>query len=774
MRPYVIGENVRDWELVPTQAVPIPYDDDFRIVPLAETPFLSRFLWPHRGWLARRFVSGGTRLCDVGAPHHDVPQFPKYKNRNRMSLPFAFVSTHNHFVLDRGGRVFKQSAPVIKLPSTATLDDHLDLLGLLNSSTLGFWMKQVFHSKGEGGGTRVEAGYSAAGSEEWKNHYEYDSTKLQQAPLTTRDREARITLAKALDATARERAAYLPAALLAVGSWSPTSLGADLTAAHDHYLTHTRRMAALQEELDWLTYGSYGLIDPVPTVGPDAIEPLAPGHRPFEIVLARKDDEADDDEKSAWWSRHGHERVTEIPESYSEAHRARLQQRIDLIESDARLALLETPPYKRRWQLADWPAETRKAAESWLLDRLEDLFAPASDTTPRGPLAEPRAYRLEDITVAWERDPRVAAVAGVWTGSGPAVDLTVVAEKLLRANAIPDNPHRLYSEEGLRKLAEWKRVWALQDQEDAWEKAAAEAEARGEARPALRLVDPDDPTLPIDAIPLPPKLDKADFVKGEFFSIRGKLNVPRERFIFFADLSPPRYGWNGWRDRDRALAQANAYTLAENDPLDPAPVPTPADPRRCGVTYGLWESLPDVYRWGTAEDHAELLTLAREACNQQRCPCPTVEAWKSRVLHGQATDEEARKGKGSKAGRKAPIEAEGPTDGKARRAPVVSLAERAWVASLFAAGKDLDAAGVWARHRSRLVEPPQGTLPGIAGSPVQLLVLRVDGPPPAEVTSLDEARLGIVLDDLVASGDLQVGGRGKKKRFLLVPRGFSS
>ena len=241
-------------------------------------------------------------------------------------------------------------------------------------------------------------------------------------------------------------------------------------------LVLTRRMVALQEELDWLTYSSYGLIDPVLTVVPDAAEPLAPGHRPFEIVHARKDDEADDDEKSAWWSRHGHDRVTDIPESYSDEHRARLQERIDLIESDARIALLETPPYKRRWQLPDWESETRKAAESWLLDRLEDLFVPASETAPRGPLADPAPYRLEEIIVALERDPRVAAVAGVWAGTGVSVDVSLVVEKLLRGNALPDNPHRVYSEEGSRKLDEWKRVWALQDQEDAWDKAAAEAE----------------------------------------------------------------------------------------------------------------------------------------------------------------------------------------------------------------------------------------------------------------------------------------------------------
>jgi hypothetical protein len=770
----VEGTYVRDFFVDPPGQALFPYDSNCPSKPLKlpTSSALLHFFWNYRDILRARTSTGFRTVRDRGLLFYEYPfYFPE--TYAGPVITFAFVATHNHFVFSRRGNLFKQSAPAIRLPPTATVDAHLNVLGLLNSSALGFWMKQLFHCKGaQGVGEGIK-------SEEWEQFYEYDSTKLQQVPITTRDRDARIALARALDSTAQERGTCLPAAFLAAGTWSPASLGADLAAAHDRYLAHTRRMVALQEELDWLTYSSYSLIDPIPTVALEALELLSPGHRPFEIVLARKDDDADDDEKSAWWSRHGHDRVTEIPESYSEAHRARLQQRIDLIESDARLALLETPPFKRRWQLADWPTETKKAAESWLLDRLEDLFAPATDTTPPGPLADPKPYRLEDIAVAWSRDPRVAAVAGVWTTTGLSVDLTLVAEKLLRANALPDNPHRLYSDEGLRKLDEWKRVWALQDQEDAWEKAASEAEARGEPKPKLQLVDPDDPAKTLQAIPLPPKLDKTDFVRAEFFSIRGKLNVPRERFILFADLSPHRYGWNGWRNRDRALAQVEAFTLAENDPQQPAPVPTSDEPRRCGVTYGLWESLPDVRRWGAAEDHAELSALAREACRQPRCPCPIVEAWKSEVLHGKAADEEPRKTRGGKAAGKATSEAEdrgAKAEGKARRAPAVSLAERAWVASLFSAGKDLDAAGVWARHRGRMVEPSsQSTLPGIGGPPVQLLVLRVDGGgPPPEVTSLDEARLLLVLDDLVASGDVQVGGRGKKKRYLLVPRGVSS
>ena len=69
--------------------------------------------------------------------------------RTPLSIAFAFVATHNHFVLDRGGKVFNRSAPVIKLPAGDERGTHLALLGVLNSSTACFWMKQVLPQQGE-------------------------------------------------------------------------------------------------------------------------------------------------------------------------------------------------------------------------------------------------------------------------------------------------------------------------------------------------------------------------------------------------------------------------------------------------------------------------------------------------------------------------------------------------------------------------------------------------------------------------------------------------
>nr|WP_226962402.1 hypothetical protein [Streptomyces sp. C8S0] len=96
---------------------------------------------------------------------------------------------------------------MIKLREDASEEDHLRLLGLLNSSTACFWLQQVSHNKGEGGGARVDAGYSAMGSEAWKNSFEFTGTKLQEFPLPS---DYPTELGAALDVLARQLAATSP------------------------------------------------------------------------------------------------------------------------------------------------------------------------------------------------------------------------------------------------------------------------------------------------------------------------------------------------------------------------------------------------------------------------------------------------------------------------------------------------------------------------------------------------------------------------------------
>ena len=181
--------------------------------------------------------------------------------RTPLTITWAEVATHNHFALDRGGKVFKQTAPVIKLPEAATEQDHLRLLGLLNSSTACFWLKQVCHNKG---------GRSARGSsrdEKWERLLRSSMrAKLEQFPLPD---GLPMELARDLDALATELQTVRPSAVAAESV--PTRAGLD--AARAEWERIRSEMISAQEELDWEVYGLYGLL------GDDADDLIGPGDR---------------------------------------------------------------------------------------------------------------------------------------------------------------------------------------------------------------------------------------------------------------------------------------------------------------------------------------------------------------------------------------------------------------------------------------------------------------------------------------------------------------
>jgi hypothetical protein len=169
-RGLAIGEEVRDWGNSPSAAIWYPYDASS-----AESPFL-RQLWPLRSLLADRATFQG-KMADAGLQWWEYMQHTASAYRTPLSIVFAFVAKDNHFVLDRGGKVFNRSAPVIKLPAGAGEDEHLALVGVLNSAPACFWMKQNFMDKGAAGAGNVGK------TEAWMRDYEFDGTKLKQFPV---------------------------------------------------------------------------------------------------------------------------------------------------------------------------------------------------------------------------------------------------------------------------------------------------------------------------------------------------------------------------------------------------------------------------------------------------------------------------------------------------------------------------------------------------------------------------------------------------------------
>src|SRR5262249_12874637 len=307
-RPLVIGDAVRDWTLASESAVWL-YDHDFQLLALKSLPNTFRYFWPFRAAISHR-KRFGTPMIERGLTWYEYQELYASKLRTPFSIVFAFVATHNHFVLDRGGKVFNRSAPVIKLPSHATEEDHLALLGLLNSSTACFWMKQVFHNKG----STVDEKGARQTTIAFENFYEFTGTGLQKLPVTS---EKPIDLAVSLDHLAQEWHKQLPSQL-AERLPLPRTL---LDAQKDKAASLLGSMIALQEELDWRCYELYGITDEDLCYRDGAGQQLKPpaialGQRAFEIVMARK--MAVGELETTWFERHSSTPITEMPAEWPE------------------------------------------------------------------------------------------------------------------------------------------------------------------------------------------------------------------------------------------------------------------------------------------------------------------------------------------------------------------------------------------------------------------------------------------------------------------------
>ncbi len=570
VRPLVEGTVVRDHVVAPRLAAYFPYNEG-RLRELHEIPAWHHWLWPFRSVLGNRATFGKSTYFLEGRPWWEWHQIALGRVQVPLSIVFAFVATHNHFVLGRGGEVFNRSAPVIKLPEGASEDEHLGLLGLLNSSTAGFWMKQVFHNKGEGGGARVDAGYAAMGAEAWRDTYEFDGTKLKQFPLPE-DRP--LTRAHQLDALAKELSEALPTAVAERAA--PTR--ATLDESRERVTSLRARMVALQEELDWECYRLYGLLDDdltVPTGEPPEVQK---GERAFEIVLARR--MAAGEVETTWFERHGSNPITELPNHWPGSYREVVERRIELIEQDRTLGLLERPEYKRRWYWDSFDKLAKQALRKWLLDRLE---APELWSSPQLSTAARLADRLRP-------DSEFVEVARLYAGSKD-VDLAAVVEELALGEAVPHLAALRLKPAGLRKRRVWEQVWDLQRREDAIDsRAELPADHPDHLDAAAAEVEKKD----LGKIPVPPKYTSGDFAKTVYWRLRGKLDVPKERFVLYPDTrlgsdATPVLGWAGWDHLQQARALAAHYNArrdegAESDELVP-------------LLAGLAELVPWLKQW---------------------------------------------------------------------------------------------------------------------------------------------------------------------------------
>ncbi|WP_255739375.1 BREX-2 system adenine-specific DNA-methyltransferase PglX, partial [Frankia sp. CiP3] len=597
-KAFVYGEVVRDWDVQPDVHALTPYTADRRPI-----PYDAMSAWGHHLWALRRTLQstvgfGSKTRADSGEPWWTWYRWVAERYATDLSITFAFVATHNNFVLDRGGKVFNRSAPVIKLPVGASEEEHLRLLGVLNSSTACFWLKQVSHDKGSQG---ISEGFK---SQSWERFYEFTGTKLQEFPLPA---EYPLEFARELDGLAQRLTAVSPASVAA--DEVPTR--ARLAEAQAAWASARARMIALQEELDWQVYRQYGLLADELTLPMADVPEIRLGERAFEIVLARKI--AAGDETSEWFSRHGSTPITEVPAHWPAEYRAHVEKRIAVIESDRNIGLIERPEYKRRWATEGWDKLRDAALRDWLLDRLEtrDLWFADVDG-----MVQPRLWTTGQLADELAADADFVSVAEIYR---PGEELAKVVAALVENEHVPFLAALRYTDTGLVKRADWESVWDQQRAEDTAPTPAKAKEIR-------------------DAIPVPPKYAPKDFRKTSFSRARGKLDVPKERFISYQpagrDNDPTLLiGWAGFDHREQAQALATLIVdRRDNDGWDGT--------RLTPLVAGLREVMPWVRQWHNEVDPrydgspAEVydafladtmgqLTLTEDALASWRPPAPT-------------------------------------------------------------------------------------------------------------------------------------------------------
>src|SRR5262249_1349255 len=122
-------------------------------------------------------------------------------------------------------------------------EEHLALLGFMNSSAACFWLKQVLHDKGGGG---IGGGIA---TEAWEHFYVHNASGIEDLPIPDILWPEH---AREIDALASELRVMFPHDVRELSS-------AFIAAAKQRQQAARMKMFSLQEELDWNIYEGFGL-----------------------------------------------------------------------------------------------------------------------------------------------------------------------------------------------------------------------------------------------------------------------------------------------------------------------------------------------------------------------------------------------------------------------------------------------------------------------------------------------------------------------------------
>jgi hypothetical protein len=528
MKPLHVGDQVRDYELRSDLLLLFPYDGGLTLLTFGPRSSEHRYFSAFEDELSNRPTFGGT-FGDEGRAPYEFHQMPIERAKNPRSIALSQIATHAHFVYDPNGHAFNEKAPLVKLADSHGAIDHHLLSGVLNSSAALFWLKQVCFSKRE------------AEEAEKDTYYEFQGNKVEQLPIPRKIAEAlsgknnsfaeRLT---ELSQACWERGQRMPALALrklfekpgeAYHDWNSQLSGyvapdSELGTPFDSTKTLHRayekaqsirerlraEMIALQEEMDWLVYAAYGLLREDHPAAQAETEPerLQREQRPF-VLWAQAEGDYD-------------RAVSLIPADWPATRRKLWEARLAAMGDNEHIRRIEQPVYKRRWD-EQWKvgnqwrcgpvayaAEFVEAFEWWLREKAEWWLEHKKNGGP---------VELDAWADALWRDSRVQAAWPVAAEQYAFLE-TEKAHERAEEHGEPAPPRVKSATDAASFRREFKRI--IED----------------ETIPAGFPF-----AVPYDELARKMKLKK---VPKKLEDVRGKLNVPRERFHRHDDGT---YSWAG-------------------------------------------------------------------------------------------------------------------------------------------------------------------------------------------------------------------------------------
>ena len=526
VRVYGTGEDVRDWQCRPKQQIVFPYKADLSPMdePLPTT--LQLHLGPHKDTLENCVISGSIRKKETRLKWFEFRRLARAKFAVEYNIMVPQIATHPHFVISSHGIAFKEKAQAIVLKRELGDEFVFAVTAILNSSLVADYLKRESFSKRE------------SDDPEKDTYFEFSGKKLESVPIPADlEHEQRVQTDLALFARQAQSLGLSMAAnsaklifaelnpYLSTGQLSAKLCSEDEFRSRWHLVKTTRESAlkhliAVQEAIDWLVYGVYGQLDrDDPALGSNIPpDPIEPDERPFR-----------------YWELAGgnHEKaVSSIGTTWSADQRKRWEARLVAIRDNKQIQRLEQAMYKRRWDEQwkvgnEWrcgeiayAAEFIDAFEWWLKEKAEWWVENKKGGGP--------AELDEWIAALWSDEQVQAAWPVVAENYGLLGFDKARAKTEQQGDPVPERP----------KPKADRATFARQFKTIIEEETVPEGFEFGTEYGAL------EKKL---GKKIPPKLAK----------VRGKLNVPRERFH---SVGKTQYKWASLQFRE---ANAKSHSSAK-------------------------------------------------------------------------------------------------------------------------------------------------------------------------------------------------------------------